>query len=240
MTTKRLLEDVNVLKKDRENDGHSKKRSRRTSAGEADANEDDIDPKRQSSCSTRLSYSSGSSSSSESGQQSSIETSSQTSLLCDIDRESLFSPKNSTERSNAIRKNEKKPLGVIFDAGKGIGESPLVRRGTYGAETWPTYWGDETNQNFQRMKNIQDNRNEEGEVEDVDEDGRRFSTLEKDQSPINTSYETTFTRADTGESSHFTNTSGGLMSTASDVNFGRKKADEKGIREGRDADMHPL
>ena len=110
MTTKRLLEDVNVLKKDRENDGHSKKRSRRTSAGEADANEDDIDPKRQSSCSTRLSYSSGSSSSSESGQQSSIETSSQTSLLCDVER-IIILPKELYRKIQCYKEKREETLG---------------------------------------------------------------------------------------------------------------------------------
>ena len=197
MTTKRLLDDVNVLKKDRNRGDNSRKRSRSASSvdtvndsvgGKNIATRNLVDDIRQSSCSLRLSYSSTGSSSKES-QTSSFLTSSD---LHDADLDIML-PSKSMDISVAIRRNEKKPRKLLSSIVRGqeisspieeVAQEDIQERGI-----WPAYWAEDNDVNFCRMKGTTDSM---GIVikENIKVHGdRRVSLLEKDQSPINTSLE---------------------------------------------------
>ena len=197
MTTKRLLDDVNVLKKDRNRNENPRKRSRCASSVEAaddsvggknSATRNLVDDIKQSSCSLRLSYSSTGSSSKES-QTSSFLTSSD---FYDADSD-IMPPSKSMDVSVAMRRIEKKPrklLNSIDEEQKitfsieGVEQGNIQER-----EILPTYWVEDREINFRRMKSTADSMGI-GIVKNIDVHGdRRLSLLEKDQSPINTSLE---------------------------------------------------
>ena len=217
MTTKRLLDDVNVLKKDRGKSGNTRKRSRARNIneeleGESGAPNDDS-TRRQSAVSRNLSYSSSSSPSAES--QSSSTGSSFSSAFPSVPDAATSTAYSSTSptsrgRSDAIRKNEKKPLGGLFSAGRSLNTERDE------SEPWPQYWPEEKESSFHRMKFDLDVNDINAGVKEEEEDDRRLSHLEKDQSPINTSYETSFTNTNT-ESSHLTANTGGSSSLSSEV-----------------------
>ena len=202
MTTKRLLDDVNVLKKDRNRNENPRKRSR--FADSANSTDDSMDEKRvnirnqaeaikQSSCSLRLSYSSTGSSSKDS-QTSSFLTSND---LCDLDVD-VISPTDLRKESHTRRRNEKKPMERLFSIDREHeGEQNEIPQKE--EHLRPVYWAEDENVTFSRMEgNKEDSKSRVGdrgetETEIEEEDGRRLSLLEGDQSPINTSFESAIT-----------------------------------------------
>ena len=198
MTTKRLLDDVNVLKKDRNRNENPRKRSRCAGSievaddsvgGNNSATRNLVDEIKQSSCSLRLSYSSTGSSSKES-QTSSFLTSSDF-YDADVD---IKPPSKSMDVSVAIRRIEKKPRKLLNSIDgeqkisfsiEGVEQGNIQER-----EILPTYWVENQENNFCRMKSTPDSMGV-GIVKNIDVhgDNKRLSLLEKDQSPINTSLE---------------------------------------------------